>query len=419
MAQAPAFDAYLRDLAAAIQLQDGPRLRALIALDSCAAAAAVAAARARDPAWAPAPAAVAQRLPSDDWAEFATLHAAALAAAQAGAAGAAYDRAVGALAPFLRLFREAESDWVVPPMLAVVETIRRAAGAAERARAAAGGGGAEAGPLADAGDQLRKCFSVALQAPGHAGKKGAALAAVNASIKVYFRLGTLRLCRNLARSVASRQFPPFESFPAAQRVTYRFYEGRLAVLDEAYADAEAALSYALRHCPPAAAANRARVLKYLVPVALLLGRLPSPALAARHPSVLAPYAPLVAALRSGDAALFENAMEAEQAAFIRDGTYLLLEKLRFAVHRRLLRRVWALHAAADPPRAAQVPLAWFEAALRGACGQDVDADEVECIAANLIYRRYVRGYISHRARVMVVAKADPFPPLAGVSLSEA
>ena len=29
--------------------------------------------------------------------------------------------------------------------------------------------------------------------------------------------------------------------------------------------------------------------------------------------------------------------------------------------------------------------------------------------------RYVRGYISHKNKVMVVAKSDPFPPLSSIS----
>ncbi len=35
-------------------------------------------------------------------------------------------------------------------------------------------------------------------------------------------------------------------------------------------------------------------------------------------------------------------------------------------------------------------------------------DEVECIAANLIFRKYVKGYLSHKAKVMVVAKVRFF-----------
>ena len=29
----------------------------------------------------------------------------------------------------------------------------------------------------------------------------------------------------------------------------------------------------------------------------------------------------------------------------------------------------------------------------------MDMDEIECIAANLIYRKYVKGYISHNLKV--------------------
>lgn len=69
---------------------------------------------------------------------------------------------------------------------------------------------------------------------GNKDKRLAALDIVNVSIKIYFRLNTLRLCKNLIRTVASRQFAPFDAFPASQRVTYRFYVGRLAVFDEDY-----------------------------------------------------------------------------------------------------------------------------------------------------------------------------------------
>jgi hypothetical protein len=42
-------------------------------------------------------------------------------------------------------------------------------------------------------------------------------------------------------------------------------------------------------------------------------------------------------------------------------------------------------------------------------GLPIDLDEVECILANLIYRGYIRGYLSHTKRVLVLSKRDPFP----------
>ena len=45
------------------------------------------------------------------------------------------------------------------------------------------------------------------------------------------------------------------------------------------------------------------------------------------------------------------------------GTYLLLEKLRYAVYRRLLRKVAALHAVLQPDKRTQIPLGALQAAL--------------------------------------------------------
>lgn len=182
-------------------------------------------------------------------------------------------------------------------------------------------------------------------------------------------------------------------------------------------EAEESLNYALRHCHRDAQANKARILKYLVPVALLLGRLPSTSLMSRYSDVLSPYEPLIRSMKSGDLGLFNSSIAERQETFIQDGTFLLLEKLEAAVQRRLLRKVWRLHADSQPDKSTQIPLLWFQTALNFT-GYEVEMDEVECIAANLVARKYVRGYISHKAKVMVVAKNEPFPPLASVALSE-
>ena len=51
-------------------------------------------------------------------------------------------------------------------------------------------------------------------------------------------------------------------------------------------------------------------------------------------------------------------------------------------------------------------------------GVEIDLDEVECIVANLIYRKYLKGYISHSHRVVVVSKQDPFPKLSSINLPQ-
>lgn len=244
----------------------------------------------------------------------------------------------------------------------------------------------------------------------------AALDIVVTLFRVYFALNTLRLCKNLIAAVGSRQFPPFAAFPASQRVTYRYFTGRLAIFDEAYADADADLSYALDHCPRGAAANRARAAFFLVPVRLLRGRLPSPVLLDAC-GLRDAYGPLVDAVRAGAVGDLDDLLAARRWAHVRAGTYLLLEKLRPAAARRLLKKVAAHHAASDPGRGAQLPLAKFAAALAWQRAP-ADDDAVECLVANLVARRYVKGYIAHRSRVLVLSKVEAFPPLDSVALGE-
>ena len=62
------------------------------------------------------------------------------------------------------------------------------------------------------------------------------------------------------------------------------------------------------------------------------------------------------AVRTGSVRQLSEGLQANQAAFIRAGTFLLMEKLRQAVYRRLLKRVWLLHRESDPDKAHQLPL---------------------------------------------------------------
>eukprot|EP00343_Euplotes_focardii_P002023 CAMPEP_0205805266 /NCGR_PEP_ID=MMETSP0205-20121125/8441_1 /ASSEMBLY_ACC=CAM_ASM_000278 /TAXON_ID=36767 /ORGANISM="Euplotes focardii, Strain TN1" /LENGTH=63 /DNA_ID=CAMNT_0053076215 /DNA_START=384 /DNA_END=572 /DNA_ORIENTATION=- len=46
---------------------------------------------------------------------------------------------------------------------------------------------------------------------------------------------------------------------------------------------------------------------------------------------------------------------------------------------------------------------------QGAEEDKIDIMGMECILSGLIYKGYIKGYISHEKGLMVVAKKDPFP----------
>jgi hypothetical protein len=92
----------------------------------------------------------------------------------------------------------------------------------------------------------------------------------------------------------------------------------------------------------------------------------------------------------------------------RQGTYLLLEKCKTVCYRNLFKRI---HLVLDKH---QIPLEHVANAFKW-LGMSIDLDEVECIIANLIFKGYIRGYLSHSKRVLVLSKRDPFPVSAVVS----
>jgi hypothetical protein len=261
-------------------------------------------------------------------------------------------------------------------------------------------------------------------------KKTGVLYIVNQLFSMYFRLNTLRLCKNLVRyvsiycsrvcmyvSVSLMQsyhqyffFRPVESRQLHTKssnmgdmVTYRYYVGRLNMFEDQYEAAEEDLEYALAHCHKDAQGNKKRILRYLLAVKLLRGRLPTQALLQKYD--LKEFVPLVQGILQGNLLIFNDGLVQYQDLFIRRGTYLLLEKCKTVCYRNLFKRVHLILGKH------QIPLDQVARTFKW-LGMPIDLDEVECILANLIFRGYVRGYISHAKRVLVLSKREPFPKAA-------
>ncbi|GKY92251.1 hypothetical protein MPSEU_000196300 [Mayamaea pseudoterrestris] len=234
-------------------------------------------------------------------------------------------------------------------------------------------------------------------------KKVGVLVIVNELFSIYFRLNTLRLCKNLVKPVESKGLHVHGSLRSAPMVTYRYYSGRLSLYEDQYAVAETSLECALRNCHAKSEAgmrNKRKILRYLVPVKLYRGRLPSAALLQKYG--LVEFVAVSEAIRTGNLRTFHDSLLQFQHIFIRQGTYLLLEKCKTVCYRNLFKRI---HVILERH---QISLIQVSDTFRW-LGMPIDLDEVECILANLIFRGYVRGYLSHTKRVLVLSKRDPFP----------
>ena len=101
-------------------------------------------------------------------------------------------------------------------------------------------------------------------------------------------------------------------------------------------------------------------------------------------------------------------MRAHQHLFVQRGVYLIMEKLKVLTYRNFFKRICYIAGSH------KVALANCEAGLRAMGMHEVDIDEVECVLANLIFEGYIKGYVAHKAKYLVVSQKSAFPPISQV-----
>jgi hypothetical protein len=187
-------------------------------------------------------------------------------------------------AAFNRMFSSSEGNWMVPAMIVVCKTTNKLALAADRRASLKSNTKLnhqanlqKAVPIFQ--DSYSKTFNDRTEyQPGApfdnvGSKQAGVLAIVNELFGMYFRLNILRLCKNLIRPVETKKLS--EKGSMADMVTYRYYIGRLSMFEDQHSMAETHLEYALQHCHKSATMNKTRILRYLIPVKIYRGKLPT------------------------------------------------------------------------------------------------------------------------------------------------
>ncbi|KAF1946812.1 hypothetical protein EJ02DRAFT_450172 [Clathrospora elynae] len=247
----------------------------------------------------------------------------------------------------------------------------------------------------------------------------------NLQFKTYFKLKAISLSKNVVRSIeAQPDLPSFELYPRAHRVTYRYYTGVLAFLQEDYAKAEQSLQGAWESCWSRSQQNKSLILTYLIPCRLITQhKVPTAGLLAEAPRLQRIFGPLVACIKRGDLTGFDKALADGEPEFVRRRIFLTLERSRDIALRNLLRKVYLAggfddlkegQTEKDRIRKSRIPLAHFVAALRmgisgAGSGQALEDEEVECLLANQIYKGLMKGYISREHAMVVLNKKGAFP----------
>ncbi|KAK6072868.1 PCI domain-containing protein [Seiridium cupressi] len=274
--------------------------------------------------------------------------------------------------------------------------------------------------LEDCARQLNRIFNTCLsdRAPLAESRKWGIYYAINLLFKTYFKLNSASLSKHVLRSLSAGRgdMPELDSFPKSQQVTFKYYEGVLAFLEENYVEAEKHLTEAWEMCHRDATRNLELILTYLIPCHLLTTHtLPSAKLLEAFPKLQNLFLKLAVAVKKGDLRAFDQALAEGEDEFVKRRIYLTLERGRDIALRNLLRKVFiagGFEEAKDgqpPVRRTRVPVAEFAAAMKLNGGQAIDTDEVECLLANMIYKNLMKGYIAHERGIVVLSKNGAFP----------
>jgi len=296
-----------------------------------------------------------------------------------------------------------DENWPLPTMYAVCLDLRLLALKADHQKSK-GGKGKPGETLEKASEGIMSCFRVCAadaRASEEVTKRWGMLNLVNQLFKIYFKLNKLHLTKPLIRAVDSS--PLRDKFSKSQLVTYRYYVGRKYMFDNSFKEAEEYLQYAFEKCDRDVRENKRSILRYLIPVKMLLGQMPKQSLLEKFE--LTQFSGVMEAVKEGHLANLNSALEKHEKVFIKWGIFLILEKLKMITYRNLFKRVTLVL------KNHQISIQSFTAALKLMEVEDVDDDETACIIANLIYDGRIKGYISHQHQKLVVSKQNAFPPL--------
>nr|ODN89409.1 COP9 signalosome complex subunit 12 [Cryptococcus depauperatus CBS 7841] len=310
---------------------------------------------------------------------------------------------------FYRWFVE-QSSWVLPVLYMMLNDLRDLAEQADQETFASTG---KTPSLEIATRTVSKAFSLCATDRFVFGKESRRQGVFHTailSLKCYFKINKPNLCKNVIRAVTSDpKTPSVETAPLNDQVAWHFYLGMLAFLNGEDRKADEQLGWSLGHCPTGAVRNQELILTYLIPLKLLRGSFPSPVLLNSHPRLKEVFEPFIEAIKAGDIQEYDRRLEWAQLRLVGMNVWLVVERAREGCLRMLFKKAWIVS-----DKSSRIPLSTFQLALK-LHGVEVEADEMECMVANMIYRGYLKGYISHEKKMVVLAKANPFPKMATIA----
>lgn len=263
-----------------------------------------------------------------------------------------------------------------------------------------------------------------------------------ALIKIYFKLNKLELAKSMEKALMGTglALPTIVNSPVEYRkhiVTYLYFSALLSLDESDFEFAETKLLTAMQFLScykkqAKVAAQAEKILLLLMPLKLYNSRATLPATtSANFKNIDYIYTQnLLKAVKTGNLRQFQECTQKFQKIFLKRHIYLLVVHSKHLCYLRLIQRTVRLFAELNTTSPHIVPLSAIQLAIEfstknsqnieggllvpeslASQNYSVSAEEVECILANLIHKKWVKGYISHSNRCIVLLKTDAFPKI--------
>ncbi|GMM57982.1 Thp1 protein [Maudiozyma humilis] len=261
---------------------------------------------------------------------------------------------------------------------------------------------------------------------------------VNRLNNIYFRMDAPQLCSNIFKNFRPKcSIPRFSLFPLRQQIEYRYLLGRYYLLNARISNAFVQLNDAFRSLiavaktsgsSPTLLRNVRRVLQFLVPTGILMGKMPRLSVVAEFDADLANvYSTLQQSIRAGNIQGINGWLRQHQQRLLEKNLLLvLLEKLPMVAYQHLVRRLvrdWSLANGVN-----RLPYDLVARALHTSIGSDDNSSTIdiftgihpgasaENVLVTLINLGYLRANCFPALRLCVFKKtgnlADILPPIA-------
>ncbi|GCE97222.1 hypothetical protein ZYGM_004555 [Zygosaccharomyces mellis] len=248
---------------------------------------------------------------------------------------------------------------------------------------------------------------------------------VNKLNNIYFQIDSPQLCSNIFKNFRPKSMVPFREYPIKEQIEYRYLLGRYYLLNNMITNSFVQLNSAYRQLTlvldsvspdyiPQLRRNLVRILVYLVPTGLMIGKLPRFSLIrSLNPTMADKYSGLARHVRGGSIRGLNSWLQTHESELRKhDLLLVLLEKLPIITYRYLIRFV--VQTFATTQDSGRLPYNVVETAMKvsiGPIGKNLtcynaihDPKNLENVLVTLINLGLLRGNCFPLLKTCVVKK---------------